>query len=162
MNDLAMIDFDKAITLSKEEIQDFIVAVETKMKSSRNQVEVPLTHYFSKGVYGREVRIAKGTLAIGKIHKFQVMNVLSQGEVTVLSIDGAVRFKAPHTFVSSPGAKRLVYAHDDCVWTNFHGTDETDLEKIEKEFIAESFDQVEALDSTKKISTEESPCLGSR
>jgi uncharacterized protein (UPF0548 family) len=76
------------------------------------------------------------------------MTVISQGEVSVLSIDGVMRVKAPFTFVASPGVKRVVYAHEDTVWTTIHGTDETDLEKIEEEFIAKSYDEVVEIESS--------------
>jgi hypothetical protein len=116
------------------------------MLESPNQVEIPVEHYFSEGVYAREMRVQKGTLLMGKIHKFKNMNILSSGEVSVLSIDGVKRVKAPFTFVASPGSKRLFFAHEDTVWTTIHGTDETDLDKIENHFIAKSYDEIEAID----------------
>lgn len=139
------IDFEKGINLSRDEIRKFISQLEDQMKEM-DQAEIPEKHYFSKGVYGREITLPKGSLIVGKIHKFQAMNVLSQGEVSILSIDGVIRVKAPFTFVSSPGAKRVIYAHSESVWTNFHGTDETNIETIEKEFIAENYDQVSAIE----------------
>lgn len=156
MNDVAVVELDieNAMSFSVEKIREVIRDLEEKMRGMP-QIEVPLTHYFSEGVYGREIRMAKGTFLVGKIHKFRAMNVLSQGEVTVLSIDGPMRFKAPHTFVSSPGAKRVIYAHEDAVWTNFHGTDETDVEKIEKHFIAENYDDIALIEEKPMIKTEE-------
>jgi hypothetical protein len=106
------------------------------------QAEIPLKHSFSKGVYAREITIPKGSLIVGKIHKHQNMNIISKGEVSFFSIDGAVRVKAPHTFVASPGVKRVIFAHEDTVWTTIHGTNETDLDKIENEFIAKSYDDL--------------------
>lgn len=134
-------DFENCLSLPIEDVRVMIGELEEVLKTAP-QVELPLKHYFSKGVYGRELKIDKGTLLVGKIHKYAVVNVLSAGEVSVLSIDGVMRFKAPHTFVSSPGAKRVIYAHEDSVWSNFHGTDETDLDKIEDEFIAKTYDDV--------------------
>lgn len=139
------IDFEKGVNLSQEETRYYIAQLEEQMLTMP-QIEVPLKHYFSKSVYGREIIIPSGSLIVGKIHKHQTMNVLSQGEVSVLSIDGVVRLKAPATFVSSPGAKRVIYAHSESVWTTFHGTDETDIEKIEKEFIAETYEDVVLLE----------------
>lgn len=138
--DVVQIDFEKALSLSKDEIQSLIFSLEEQLKSAP-QIDIPAKHYFSKGVYGREIAFSKGSLIVGKIHKFHAMNVLSKGEVTVISIDGPMRIKAPFTFVSTPGAKRVIFAHEDAVWSNFHGTSETDLEKIEKEFIAENLEE---------------------
>jgi hypothetical protein len=106
------------------------------------QVEVGVQHHFSKGVYAREMPLAKGTLVVGKIHKYQNLNILSKGEVSVLSVDGVMRVKAPHTFVASPGSKRVIFAHEDTIWTTIHGTSEKDVDKIEKQFIAETYEEV--------------------
>lgn len=138
---LIKVDFEKGITLSKEEIRTWIAALETEM-AKLPQTEIPLKHYFSKGVYGREIKVPKGALLVGKIHKHHTMNVISSGEVSVLSVDGVMRIKAPFTFVSTPGAKRVIYAHEDSTWTTFHGTHETNIEKIEEEFIAKNYDEV--------------------
>jgi hypothetical protein len=40
--------------------------------------------------------------------------------------------------VSKPGIKRAGYAHSDTVWICIHPTDETDLEKLEEHFIAQT------------------------
>jgi hypothetical protein len=120
------------------------------------QIEIPVKHHFSQGVYAREIFIPKGTLVTGKIHKYQQLNIMSQGELSVLTQDGVVRVKAPLTIVSPPGTRRIAYAHEDTVWTTIHGTDETDLEKIEAHYIAK--DEQEYLDFNKVLLE----CLGSQ
>ena len=153
------LDFDKALDYTKDQLRELIAGLEEKLKGLP-QMELPLNHYFSRGVYGRELKIPKGTLIVGKIHKYQVMNVVLAGEVSVLSIDGVMRIKAPHTFVSSPGAKRVIYAHEDSVWMNFLGTDETDTDKIEAEFIAKDYSEVKELEI--KDDEKEPLCLTSQ
>ena len=102
------------------------------------QVALRLEHYFSDGVYARELHIPKGTLLTGKIHKYANLNIVSKGDVSVL-IDGQIkRVQAPFTLVAPPGAKRIIYAHEDSIWTTIHCTDETDLDKIEAHFTAVS------------------------
>lgn len=101
-------------------------------------VEFPTRHFFSPGVYAREITIPAGTALTGKIHKYAQLNILSKGEMSVLTHEGPRRVKAPFTIVSPPGTKRAAIAHTECVWTTIHGTDETDLEKIEKHFIAQT------------------------
>ena len=137
-------DFENAVFLPKEDVRQMINEVEVIFKTLP-QVDIPVKHYFSPGVYAREISIDKGTILIGKIHKNQTMNVISSGEVSVFSIDGVVRVQAPYTFVSSPGAKRIIYAHENSTWTTFHGTHETDVEKIEEEFIAKDYSEVNEL-----------------
>lgn len=102
------------------------------------QIEIPITGYFSKGVYAREMRVPKGCCFTGKIHKFANLNILSQGEMSVSTDSGIQRVKAPFTIVAPAGSKRIGYAHEDCVWTTILGTDETDTALIEAEFTADS------------------------
>jgi hypothetical protein len=104
-------------------------------------VEIPVAHHFSKGVYAREIRIPKGTVLTGKIHKYANLNIMSQGDLSVLMEDGTVqRIKAPFTVVSPPGTRRVAYAHEDTIWTTIHGTDETDVDAIEMQFVAQTGD----------------------
>ena len=70
--------------------------------------------------------------------------------------EGEKRVQAPFTIVSPPGTKRLAFAHTDTVWTTIHGTDDQDLEKIEKHYIAHT--EQEYLDFVKKM--EEIKCHG--
>lgn len=115
-----------------------IHAIEAMMKLE-TQVEIPVRHYFSQSVYAREITIPKGTLVTGKIHKYQQLNILSKGEMSVWIEDGDIkRVKAPFTTVSPPGTKRIAFAHEECVWTTILPTDETNPDKIEAHFIAQS------------------------
>lgn len=117
------------------------------------QVEMPVVHHFSKGIYARELHIPAGTILTGKIHKFAQLNILSKGEISVLTEDGIKRVSAPFHIVSPAGTKRIAFAHSDCVWTTVHGTDETDVEKIEAQFIAQT--EVEYLDFCRALENKE-------
>jgi hypothetical protein len=48
--------------------------------------------------------------------------------------------------VSRPGTKRVGYAHEDTIWTTIHATEETDMEKVEKELIAADYEEISPLD----------------
>ncbi len=102
------------------------------------QVEMPVIHHFAEGVYARELHIPKDTILTGKIHKYSQLNILSKGEISVMTETGIKRVKAPFAIVSPPGTKRIAYAHEDCVWTTVHGTYEKDVDKIEEHFIAQN------------------------
>lgn len=116
--------------------------LERAIKRDLVPVNCPVTHYFSRGVYARELFIPAGTVLTGEIHKHENLNILSQGDISVRMEDGSiVRVQAPFTTVSPPGTKRAAYAHTDCVWTTIHGTDERDVDKIKHEFIATSYEQ---------------------
>lgn len=103
------------------------------------QLDLPLVHRFSKGIYARELFIPKGTVLVGKIHRHENLNIISQGDITVLTEEGAKRVKAPYSCVSPPLTKRIGYAHEDTVWTTIHASDETDLGKLEDELILKEF-----------------------
>lgn len=122
-----------------------ISAVQEEL-STMEQVEMPPSHYHAKDLYGREITIPAGTLLVGKIHKHQSLNILLKGSMSILTEQGAKRIEAPYTVVSEPGIKRLGYAHEESVWLCVHGTKETDLELIEKDVIAEDYDDVEYLE----------------
>lgn len=145
------IDQDNVISVYNDPmlIRDKINHLESEMMKAP-QLEIKTTHYFSDGIYAREIFIPKGTLLTGKIHKTEHMNICSQGDISVLTENGIKRIKAPFTMSCRPGTKRVGYAHEDTVWTTIHGTHETDLKMLESELIAKSHDQVESL-SEKEI-----------
>jgi hypothetical protein len=116
-------------------------------------VEMPVEHHFSQGVYARELHIPAGTVLTGKIHKHQNLNILSKGDISVFLEDGSVmRVQAPFTVVSPPGTRRAAFAHTDVVWTTIHGTDETDVDEIERQFICQSpAEYLEYLEAQKEL-----------
>lgn len=127
--------------MSFEEVCTFIDALE-KIALTLPQVPMPVTHHFSKGLYGRELLVPAGTYIGGKIHKFENFNILSQGEMLLFSIEGRKRVKAPFHIVSPAGVKRVAIALEDCTWTTIHATEETNIDKIEEEVIVKSYDQL--------------------
>ena len=102
----------------------------------------PLTHKFVDGAYVREIRVPKGTLLTTKIHKICHPYFLLKGDVSVLTETGIVRLKAPYSGITPAGTKRIIYIHEDTVWTTVHVTKEKDLDKIEEEVIANSFEEL--------------------
>lgn len=123
------------------QLQDFLV----NEVPEAAKVNPPVKHYFAKGVYAREMLIPAGTLIIGKIHKHEHLNIISFGRCEVATDQKIELIDGPYTFTSPVGVKRVVLAHTDTLWTTIHVTNETDLEKIEKETIAESYDEVPLL-----------------
>lgn len=101
----------------------------------------PVTHHFCGGIYAREMLIPAGTMLTGKIHRYEHLNIMLYGDITVLT-EGGMKRLTGHNIIKSPaGMKRAGYAHADTVWITFHPTDETDLEKIEEQFIAKDFSE---------------------
>lgn len=106
--------------------------------------ETPLRHYFAGGIYARELTIPAGVVVVGKIHKHEHLLIVSQGDVSILTEEGPRRVQAPCTLIGKPGIKRAAFAHSDTVVTCFHATDETDLDKIEAQFIAPDYESLDA------------------
>jgi hypothetical protein len=144
--------------IQDKSVREKLAYLEQEMKKCP-QVEIKVMHHFSKGVYAREIFIPKGTLLTGKIHKTEHMNIISQGDISVLTENGPKRVKAPHTMVSPPGTKRAGYAHEDTVWTTIHANvdDVKDLDQLEAVLIVPDF---ESLDSNVIDAQEVKPCLG--
>lgn len=148
MNDITVsvtfgeIDTNNLIPLSKpEQFRENAFNLQNAMLAiPESHVEPELNHYFAPGMYGREMTIDAGVTIVGKIHKHAHINIISKGIIDVVTEFGTARYKAPYTFVSEPGTKRCVHAVTDTIWTTIHATESNDLEEIEKEVIAESFD----------------------
>lgn len=100
------------------------------------QVECPLKHYFAPGVYLREIFMPAGSIVIGKIHKTEHFNIIQKGKVSLFG-DGKPRevLEGPVTFISSPGIQKVLYIHEDTVWSTVHITSERNLEKLEAALI---------------------------
>ena len=142
---------NELVSLDNLSTRDKIFAAEAFMKE-QPQVEVPVKHYFSQGVYAREITIPAGVVLTGEIHKFKQLNILSKGRMQVYTEEGIREVEAPFTVVSPPGTKRIAHTLTECVWTTIHGTEETDVDIIRSQFIAK--DENEWLEFNKSAQLE--------
>ncbi len=130
--------------------RDLLLQLEHRMRRDVDVLE-PIDfvtrHHFAPGTYSREIELPAGSCVIGKIHRHAHANVISRGHVLVATPDGVLELRAPHTFISEPGTKRLVLAIDDTVWTTIHAnpTNTTDLEELERQIIAPTFAALEGV-----------------
>ena len=127
----------------RNKIMDLEASMESLGASRDTEATSPLNHYHCAGTYAREIFIAKDTVMIGKIHRHEHINVISQGSCWVTTEAGTELLTAPLTFISLPHIKRAVYAVEDTVWTTVHPTDKTDLKELEDEIIAPSYDDLD-------------------
>jgi hypothetical protein len=140
---------NRAIEQSEEnranivQLQDVMLGMESALD------KFPVTHHFAPGVYAREMFLPADHTIIGKIHRHAHINIISKGRVKVSTEEGSEEIDAtehPITFTSLAGTKRAVYVIEDTIWTTIHVTNETDLEKIEEEIIAESYDDLKLIE----------------
>jgi hypothetical protein len=124
-------------------LQDVMLGREDCLKAA----DFVTRHHFAPGQYAREIELPVGAVVVGKIHKHAHVNVISKGRVLVFTEgEGVLDLKAPLTFISSPGTKRVVYVLRPAIWTTVHVTDKTDLAEIETEIIAPSYEALALLE----------------
>ena len=105
--------------------------------AAQPQPDVPITHRFVPGLYIREMRLTAGMILTSMQHLTEHAFVLSDGMVMVTSeTEGSVTYEAPFTGVTMAGTRRAMYAVTDVVWSTFHVTEETDVEKILEKIVA--------------------------
>lgn len=126
------VDLSKPVSL--DELEASIVA------SDCPRVDCPIVHRFTPGLYIREITIPAGTLLTSMEHLLEHPFVISKGRIRVTSeTEGSVIYEAPHTGITQPGTRRALFAETDVVWTTFHVTQETDVEKIGEAILAPHF-----------------------
>lgn len=110
------------------------------------EADTGLIETFCNGIYTRQVSLAKGTIAVGEIHKQEHMNIMSQGSALVVTEEGIKEIHAPFTWVGQPGIKRAAFALEDVVWTTIHATTKTTSEEVRAEFVAPTYNDVPRLE----------------
>jgi len=117
------------------------------------QIDIEPVHYFSEGIYAREITIPAGTALTGKVHSTEHLNIVSKGRIIVITEDGKEEIIAPRTMVCRAGTKRGGYALEDTVWTTIHANPSgtRDLVQLESELIETT---------TPLIESEATKCLG--
>tara|TARA_R100001594_G_scaffold108570_1_gene143319 strand:+ start:814 stop:1302 length:489 start_codon:yes stop_codon:yes gene_type:complete len=102
-------------------------------------------HTFADGVYIREMRMKQGQLGFSAIHKHSYGFFLLSGILQSSKEEGVEEFISPCYVVSPRGAKRIVYAVEDCVIVTVHAnpTNTTDLDKLAKINVVFNWDEYE-------------------
>ena len=131
--------------------------VEDKEILSREDYTV--SNVIVDGVLARTVKIPRGHLVVGEVHKFDSINFLIKGELRI-HYNGEIRhLKAPSMIVSKANTRKVVFALEDVVWTSIHKTSFTTIDKIEEELIIKEDAKV-IEEYLKNINKEDLLCLG--
>jgi hypothetical protein len=152
------VHFRETVLAAQKEMQDMIdsgVAKSALEACTLKHYFTPKDEKYGCSTYAREILLPKGSFVIGKIHRHQHLNFISKGKVKVFTEFGEKSFEAPCTFVSEIGLKRAVYAEEDTIWTTVHLTEfdkESDLDKIEQEVIAPTYDEMGLISSISNLS----------
>lgn len=108
------------------------------------QVECPTEHEFIKGAFGRyyvrTIFMPAGMLITSKIHRTEHPFHISSGDVSVWTHKlGTTRYRGPYAGVTKPMTKRLLFTHEDTVWTTFHAGSWETPEEVEADIIMPHF-----------------------
>jgi hypothetical protein len=104
------------------------------------QVECPLRHIFSKGLYVREFIIPKGVILTGAIHLQECITTLAKGKVLMTEGGEAVCLTAPYVNSFAAGTKKAIFALEDSVWIDAYPNpdDERDTDVLEDRLMTNS------------------------
>jgi len=105
--------------LKKSEYNQLLNECEVAMHKVGSQ-DFPLKHYFTPGLYLREMFIPKGGWLTSKVHKTTHSYIVSMGVMNVITPDELVRVVAPYTGESKKGVRRMGFCLEDCIWTTIH------------------------------------------
>jgi len=124
-----------------KEIEDYLISIADgdNIIGSGTEIIYPeglweYKHSFADGIYIREMRMKKGQLGFSAIHKHSYGFFLLSGILASSKEDGVEEFVGPCYVISPQGAKRIVYAIEDCVITTVHAnpTNTEDLNELAK------------------------------
>jgi hypothetical protein len=104
-------------------------------KQSLPSPEPMYKHTFSNGLYVRELKLRKGSLAVGAVHKKETVAILAEGTLKLLTQQGLTTITGYRLIVSPPGTQRVVLALTDVVFLTLHRTDELTPDDVADEWI---------------------------
>jgi len=62
-----------------------------------------------------------------------------KGSATVISDEGIQLIEAPYQGITKPGTQRVLYIHEECVWTTVHATNKSKVEDVVEDVIAKDY-----------------------
>ncbi len=101
------------------------------------QIDMNPSHEFIDGMCKREVIFEEGTLATGKVHIKDHMDVMLEGEMLVATEDGFKHLIAPCTMITKAGTKKAGIALKRTRWISYHPTNAKSGEELEAEIVCD-------------------------
>ena len=100
-------------------------------------------HFFSSGLYVREMFIAGGYFGFTGIHNLANPLFVMKGTMWSTSEDGVQKLVAPAFVLTEPGVKRICWFPEDSVVVTVHPNPDglTDLDEIEKKFFSLNWEE---------------------
>lgn len=114
-------------------MSNFVPTIIQTEIEKHEQIDIPIEHFFSEGMYGRHMTVPQDGVVVGKVHKHAHLAILLEGTVRVSSKYGTAVYSAPYVINVNAGDKRAFYAVTQVKYMTVHATSETDLDKLELE-----------------------------
>lgn len=99
------------------------------------EIDLGIKHYFSSGVYAKEMHVPAGYIVGSHSHTFDHLSLLASGEVIVKTDDTETTYKAPTVVTIEKNKHHEIHALKDTVWFCIHATEETDPSKVDEVLI---------------------------
>jgi hypothetical protein len=128
--------------IATQHVRHKIEALEAEWKKLP-QVEIPVVHRQTGGIYAREIIIPADTFLTGRIYKGDHFDVMIYGDITVTSDEGRKRLEGFNLFEGVRGKKRAGYTHSETKWITFCACGEMDEDDYLDHLTVESFDDLD-------------------
>ena len=91
-------------------------------------------------------------MVVGAIHNHLHVWFLLTGELTVVTESTQEDYVAPCYVVSTPGVKRVIYAHEDSIFVNIHKnpSNTQDIKELEATIVSKNYKEYEKYTNQKK------------
>lgn len=99
------------------------------------QVSLPVRHFFSEGLYGRQLDLPAGTAFVGAQHLQDHLLIILKGRMTIWSDKGRWDLVGPCVIESKAGTQRAGVAWEDSSMLTVHATALTDVKEIENRLV---------------------------
>jgi mannose-6-phosphate isomerase-like protein (cupin superfamily) len=133
VNDVEVINNNTYVPLTGT--RDEIIDIVESLMVEYPQLDLPLVHRFTDNMYVREISVPAGSWLTTKIHKHEHPFVLSKGSITMWDGETQMDISAPFGGITKENTRRIVFVHEDCVFTTFHVTDKKTVEEVEDEIL---------------------------
>ena len=123
------------------------IDVEVESRDNGEKVLYPsrtrYNHYFSDGLYVREMFCAGGYFGFTAIHNLANPLFVMEGIMWCTAEDGVQKLVAPTFVLTEPGTKRMCYFSEDSVVVTVHPNPDglTSLDEIEKKYFSATWEQ---------------------
>lgn len=102
----------------------------------------PVGHRFADGLYIREWEAPPDMVTVSAIHNQSNPIFLMEGDVTVLTENGADRLSAPWYTITAAGTQRILYTHTKTKFITVHRSDLLDADSMRDELTFGHYDDV--------------------